>query len=295
MDDTNLSHVTVPLLVERNRPFVEITFRRTDGLLRLAQFLIDSGGGGFLIVESLARELGLEWGELISEEGAALGVATVTPNASVGGFLLGLDPERVFVLLNTDNILPNAAPGHAEGMLPGHVLAQYHVVLDYPNGAFTLAQPNVLTPTGEPLPISVSAPQGFPRTEIEVDGVIHGFLVDTGASFTMVSEVLLKSWGTAHLDWERHEGAVGEATTLGGTTLETMVVHNAWWGRHQLRELGVVSQHEGTFEHYMSSMMAAPIVGSLAGNVLKHFRVEIDYMNSVMYLSASSDTRLIKQ
>ena len=139
MDDTNSSNITVPLLVEGNRPFIEITFRRADGSLRLAQFLIDSGGGGFLIVESLARELGLQWGELISEDGTEFGIATVLPKASVGEFLLELDLGRVLVVMGVDNILPTVASGHAEGVLPGHVLAQYHVVLDYSNGAFTLA------------------------------------------------------------------------------------------------------------------------------------------------------------
>jgi hypothetical protein len=47
----------------------------------------------------------------------------------------------------------------------------------------------------------------------------------------------------------------------------------------------VTSQREGTFERYMSSMMTAPIVGSLAGNVLERFRVELDYANEKLYLS----------
>ena len=91
--------------------------------------------------------------------------------------------------------------------------------------------------------------------------------------------------GSAHPDWPRHPGAYGEAKTLGGQTLETMFVPAARWGTHPLTELGVVSQREGTFERYMSSMMAAPIVGSLAGNVLKGFRVELDYANEKLYLS----------
>jgi len=41
----------------------------------------------------------------------------------------------------------------------------------------------------------------------------------------------------------------------------------------------------GTFERYMSSMMTAPIVGSLAGNVLRGFRVELDYPGKRLYLS----------
>jgi hypothetical protein len=32
-------------------------------------------------------------------------------------------------------------------------------------------------------------------------------------------------------------------------------------------------------------MMAAPIVGSLAGNVLKRFRLELDYPNAKLYIS----------
>jgi hypothetical protein len=36
----------------------------------------------------------------------------------------------------------------------------------------------------------------------------------------------------------------------------------------------------------MSGMMKAPIVGSLAGNVLKHFRLDLDYPNEKLYLSS---------
>ncbi len=278
--------VTVPLLVEGNRPFVDVTFRRPDGSLRDARFLIDSGGGGFLIVEPLARDLGLAWGETMREEGSEFAPVTAPPQAFVGEFPLELDARRVAVVIGAESILRPAAPGHAEGMLPGHVLARYHVVFDYPKGTFTLALPGVLTPRGDALPMPVSAQQGFPRTEVEVDGVTHGFLLDTGASFTMVSETLLKSWGTAHPDWPRHEGAVGDAKTLGGMTLETMFVPAGRWGAHELKEIGVTSQRAGTFEGWMSSMMTAPIVGALAGNVLRRFRVELDYANETLYLSA---------
>ncbi len=110
-------------------------------------------------------------------------------------------------------------------------------------------------------------------------------LVDTGASFTMVSEVVLKSWGAAHPDWPRHPGAFGDAATLGGTTLETMFVPAATWGKLQLNDWGVTSQREGTFEKNMSAMMKAPVVGSLAGNVFRNYRLELDYANEKLYVS----------
>ena len=277
--------VTVPLHVESNRPFVDVTLRRPDGSTRSARFLVDSGGGSFLLIESLARELGLQWGKTEHEEGAEFGYASAPPSASLGGFPLELDPQRVAVMIGADSVLPPQAQARAEGMFPGHLLARYHVVFDYPAGTFTIARPGVLKPAGTPLPMPVAKQSGFPRTEIEVDGKTCGFLIDTGASFTMVSENLLKSWGAAHPDWPREKGAVGEAATLGGQTLETMTVSGARWGTRELGPIGVTSQRAGGFENWMSSMMTAPIVGSLAGNVLKHYRVELDYPNERLYLS----------
>ncbi|MEO8576501.1 MAG: hypothetical protein ABI556_07375 [Gemmatimonadales bacterium] len=276
---------TVPLIVEGNRPFVQLTFRKPDGTTRTARFLLDTGGGGFLISEPLARELGLTWGATEREDGVEFGTVAQLPKVYVGELPLTLNPQRTLVMIGTDNVLPRAAPGRAEGMVPGHVLAQYHVVFDYPNATFTIARPNILTPKGAELPMAVSKKSGFPRTEICVSGSTQGMLLDTGASFTMVSEVLLKTWGAQHAEWPRYNGAFGEAAMLGGQTLETMFVPTAQWGPHEVTELGVVSQRKGTFERYMSGMMAAPIIGSLGGNVLKHFRVEIDYAHQKLYLS----------
>ncbi len=277
--------VTVPLIVEANRPYVDVTLQRADGSARTARFLVDSGGGAFILTDPVARDLGLEWGEVMREEGQQLARFKVLPKAFMGEMPLELDPERVLVAVGSDRMLPPAGGGRPEGLFPGHLLARYHVVFDYPNGTFTLARPGALKPQGTPLPMPVFEKTGFPRTEVEVDGVTYGFLLDTGASFTMVSEVWLGSRGTEHPDWPRHPGAYGDAATLGGQTLETMFIPGAKWGSFPLTEVGVTSQRKGTFEKFMSSMVTAPIVGSLAGNVLKEFRVELDYPNQTLYLS----------
>lgn len=277
--------VTVPLHVEGNRVSIDLTLQRADGSTRLARFWVDTGGGAFIITESLARDLGIKWGDTEREGDSELGHVSVAPTASVGKMSLSLDPREVAVSVGKDNLLPSAAPGHADGFFPGRLLARYHVVFDYPKATFTLARPGVLKPQGNALPMPVSKETGFPRTEIEVDGVTYGFLIDTGASFTIVSEALLKSWGNKHPDWPRHPGAVGDAATLGGSTLETMSIPKARWGQNTLSELGVTSQKEGTFERWMSSMTKGPVVGALAGNVLKRFRLDLDYANETLYLS----------
>lgn len=279
--------VTVPLEVEGNRAFVDLTFVTADGSTRTGRFWIDTGGGGFLLTEALARKLGLEWGEPIQEEGRAYARVLEAPRPFVGELALEIVEGRTLVVLDSENLLPETAPGHADGLIPGHVLARYHVVFDYPARQFTLARPGALEPRGEPLPMPVSEATGFPRTELVIDGETYGLLLDTGASFTMVSEAVLKAWGERHPEWARFEGAHGDAITLGGQTLETMFVPGARWGEYRVGEFGVVSQQEGVFEGWMSRMMTEPIVGALGGNVLKHFRIELDYANEVLYLSRS--------
>ena len=279
-----VDQVTVPLMIENNRPFININLRRADGSTRVARFLVDSGGGAFQMTEPLVRDLGLHWGETHQEDGNKFAVLTEMPKAFVGDFPLELNPERVGVELESDNILPPVA-GHADGMLPGMVLAHYLVIFDYPGARFTLARPNVLTPKGNSLPMPVGKESGFPHTEIEVAGTKYGMMIDTGASFTMVSEALLQSWGRDHPEWPRYQGAYGEAKTLGGATLETMTIPGGLWGTNKLAEFGVTSQREGHFERVMSKWVGAPVVGSLAGNVLKRFRLVMDYPNAKLYIS----------
>jgi hypothetical protein len=275
--------ITVPLIVENNRPFVQVTFRKPDGSTHVARFLLDTGGGGFLLTEPLALALGLKTGEPTREEGTTFS-AVISPLAPmIGNFPLELLRERTFVVAGS-NVLPPAAGAQADGMIPGHVLSKYHVIFDYPARQFTIAKAGTVAPAGDVLPMPIGR-TGFPRTEIEIDGVKHGLLLDTGASFTMVSEVFLCALGSKHPAWQRDSGAVGDAKTLGGATLETMTVASGHWGNFALSGFGITSQREGTFERYMTNMMAAPIVGSLAGNVLKQFRVELDYANQKLYLS----------
>jgi predicted aspartyl protease len=276
---------TVSMRLEGNRAFVDLTFRRADGTTRVARFWIDTGGDDFVLTETLARDLGLSWRTPEQPGGKYAPVVTPLPQPFLGDLPLTVADREVAVFLGSANLLPTAAPGHADGLLPGHVLSRYQVILDYPMRSFTLARPGVIEPTGVALPMPVSKAMEFPRTEVEVAGQIYGFLLDTGASFSVVSDAVLATWGRHHPSWPRHQGAVGEARTLGAHPLETMIVPSGRWGPYRIKNIGVVSQPEGVFERYMSSQMAAPIIGSLGGNVLKSFRVELDYARQILYLS----------
>lgn len=263
--------------IDGSRPFVELTFRKPDGSDRLARFWLDTGGGAFVLAETLARDLGLELGAPFSEEGMEL-AETSRPITAVGDFLLDLVGAHVLTAIGVENLVPPVAPGHAEGLFPGHVLARHHVVFDYPAGQFTIAAPQTLEPAGTEVPVTIHPKSGCPRVELEVDGAAHGFLLDTGASYTMVSHSTLKDWGDTHPDWPRFAGPVDEAKTLGGSVPEeTLVVPEIRWGPIPLLDVGMVERPEGTFERWMTSMMTGPVIGALAGNVLKDLRLDLDY------------------
>jgi hypothetical protein len=274
---------TVPMSLEQGRPLVELTIVGPSGQRSSGTFLVDTGGGAFIISESVADAAGLERGETFRSQGKALARVSELPTAIFGNYRLPLTPERVLISIGSDE-----GEKSATGLLPGHVLARHHVIFDYPAGTLTLATADSLEPTGRPLAMPVSEPMGFPRTEIEVAGQTFGMLLDTGPPATMLSSAVMDAWAAERPQWPRQEGALDEAAmlaALGGRVLSTMTAEQVGWAGFDLAPLTVAAQPTGTYERYMSSMMTDPVVGALGSNAFMPFRLELDYRNQTLYLS----------
>jgi len=279
---------TVPIDLRDNRIFVELTCVRPNGSPRQARFQVDSGGGSVILSESLSYDLALKsLGSPLREEGETFQPVT-SPEIRIGEMPLDLSHVHTIVAVGSKS---EFTPGSgAEGFVPARLLRNYEVVFDYPARRFTMAQPGTLKPRGMPVPSPIGESSGFPRIELTVDGEKYGFLLDTGAAYTMISETLIDKWRAAHPDWPHCEGAVGEANMVGASDskAEMLRLPAMQWGSFDLPRVGVVSRPRGTFEQWMSPMMTAPIVGSIAGNVLRGFRIEIDYLHGVTYLEKGS-------
>ena len=274
---------TVPFLFEDNRVFIDLTFTKPDGTPRSARFWVDTGGGGFLMAEPLARDLGLDLSGKPMEEAGVKLLAVTPPAARMGNLLLDLKDARVLVMMGQKTIQPGF--NHAEGMLPGHVLQRYQVVIDYGTQQFTLALPGTLKMSGTRLNTPVQQYWGFPRLEATIAGKSYGFLLDCGAAYTMISQNVLDEWAKAHPEWPRATGAVG-APNMGvpmEVGLEVTRVPELLLGPLELRAIGMVARPKGKFESY-SLMMTGPIAGAIAGNVLRNYRVQIDYAEGATYL-----------
>jgi hypothetical protein len=279
---------TVPLFVEFNRPFIELELARADGSRRKARFWVDTGGGAFILCEPLARDLGLKMGAEQSEGQQRFAMADA-PQAKVGEMPLDLAGARVIVALGRKTIDDGVA---AEGMFPGHVLKRYHVVFDYPARLFTLARPGTLKPRGSRLATPIHERSGFPRIETRIGDSTSGFLLDTGASFTMISQEALERWAKENPRWRRATGAAGAANMgLGPMEAKLMMLRipEMAIGEFGIKGAAAVARPRGTFETYMSKMMTAPIIGAIGGNILKLFRIEIDYANGATYIERHAD------
>jgi hypothetical protein len=280
---------TIPMQFENNRVYLDLDVALPNGRSRKARFWVDTGGGALILAEPLAREAGLTFGGTkIRPEGIEMQAST-KPRLRVGGLPLDLSSCRSFVVLHSRHIFPDSS---AEGFLPPCALRHYQVVFDYPARRFTLARPGTLTLRGRRVPAAFDADTGFFRIELKVAGKSYGFLLDTGASFTMASQTLIESWEAAHPRWPRLTGAVGPANMI-GTPMEANALlvrlPSAEWGPFSLRDVGVVSRPPGTFEEKMSRLTPAPVMGSLAGNVLRAFRLSVDYPAGNVYLEKEAE------
>jgi predicted aspartyl protease len=277
---------TVPLDSTTNCAIVQLGFVKADGTIRTARFLVDTGGGAFILTESLANDLALRrTGPAMTEDGQTFAPLDL-PRVRLGAMPIDLTGVGALVAVGAKRF---GTRDDADGLVPGRLLRKYHVIFDYPARTFTLAAPGSVKPIGE----RVAAPigrTGFPRIELTIAGETNGFLLDSGATYTMISQAVLDRWAKAQPSWPRTTGAIGMANMFGGkmeATATMLRLADASWGSARVEQAAAVSRPVGTFESYMSGMMTSPIVGAIGGNILKQFRVEIDYANGVVYLQKS--------
>lgn len=280
---------TVRMEIRDNRIFIPLRVAGPRGKSVVARFWVDTGGDIVVLSGQLARELGLQPSGPVSVGMGQTPLQAVTkPRISIAS--MGIDLTDVAVDASPSATSRNAFAGvDAEGFLPATVLKRYEVVFDYPARSFTLAQPGSIRHRGTPVDIGVQPKTGFARVKVTIDHKTYGFMLDTGAAYTCVSRTVMDGWIAEHPSWPHSVGAVGAANMVGkefDASNELLRVPEVRWGPFLLRNVGMVSRPEGVFEKAISADMTEPVVGTLAGNVLRQFRIDLDYPAGVAYLES---------
>ncbi len=276
---------TVPFTLDHNRMIVEAQFVRPDGTIRKARAWVDTGSQNLVVAEPLARDLGLDLSGL-KKDGPkdSADSSSPAPPVRLGG--LPLDMERIKVRVFPGTGLRAGVP--AEAMLPASAFRRDHVVFDYPALRLTVARPGTLKPRGTAVPCRVNPETGLFLIAAVLDGETVQMGVDNGSAGTWVSETLTAAWQARHPDWPHATGALGSANFFGfpfETQGTLMRLPELRIGALSARDVAVLGLPQGLFDWY-SKKSAGAVAGFIGANVLKGFRLEVDFPNGMTYWEA---------
>ena len=177
------------------------------------------------------------------------------------------------------------------------------MVFDYAKRTLTIARPDTLEGKGEGVPCRVNEKTGL----ISVTGAIaehsYALAIDCGSAYSWIRHDVAQQWVKAYPDWKRGTGAVGEANmqtrTDGAEATATILrLPEIRFGSLQLKQIGALGIAEqappippapgesvvhGDFFDWYSKKAPEPVIGWIGGNVLKGFRVMIDFPRHMIY------------
>jgi hypothetical protein len=273
-------------VLDGNRVYVELSFVRPDGGNHRALAFVDMGSPSMEITATLFEELALNQGRPLSFR--------------IGGLLVNVPAGEVAA----DPSEPHAMGSSdlkVEAMLPAGVMEKYEVVLDYRKRTLTFAQTGTIRPEGTPVPFRVNPQTGLIAVDTLIDGKSYPVTIDNGSAYTWFRQDRVQSWLMMHPDWERGVGAVGASNmTMSGDGAEAsgilLRIPEVRIGRLTLKQVGALGAGRGKSPvegldllDWYSTKNAVPVIGWIGGNVLKNFRLTIDYRDRTIYWLRQSE------
>jgi hypothetical protein len=287
---------TVPFIFDDNRVFAQIEFVRPDGIVRKGYAFVDLGTPVMVLDEKLRRELQVDQKNPLRFRVGELEIRVESSNVETdtGLGMTGADGKRTVPV---------------EAVLSASVLTSYQVVFDYARQTLTIAKPKTLEGKGDGIPCRVNEKTGLVSITAEIGGQSYAIAVDTGSAYSWVNDTVAQQWTTAHPDWKRGIGAVGEANMQAGSDnaearAEILRLPEIRLGSLKLRQIGMLgiaprvppvppvpgeSKVTGNFFDWYSKKAPEPVIGWLGGNVLKGFRVMIDFPGHTTYWEQEGD------
>ena len=262
-------------------------------------FVLDTGSGMSVISEETAKRLGIR---AVARGGQARAVGGAGKFEIVYGFLDSLEVGAVrveSVPVYIRHFYDSKTP--VDGYLGLSVISKFIASLDYGENVFTLRRPseanvkdlwgvpisrNAVLPLGPgvlEIPLRTTA-SGFLSGEVHLEGIEKplNFIVDTGATVTVVSERLAQEEDLEnYLEPTRMRiyGAAGIADDVKSLLLPKVMLGSFTRERISAAVLDMEPVNETAGFTQM---------GILGGNYLRHFRVSFDFQRGLIRLEPLS-------
>ncbi|HEX7314302.1 MAG TPA: aspartyl protease family protein [Pyrinomonadaceae bacterium] len=274
--------VALPFELVNSRPVINV---RVNGSQKTLRFVVDTGAGMCVISDVAADKMGIR---SVARGGMARAVGGEGRFEIVYGFLQSLHVgdakvERVPVYIR--KFYNEQEP--VDGYIGLSVLGKYMTVVDYGGRQMLLmrdeearraaAQP--ASPKSIEVPIRTTS-SGFWSSEVSFDGLEKPvqFIIDTGASISVVSKVLAARAGFeryAQAGYIKVYGAAGLADNIQTILLPHFTLGPQTWQNiyAAVLDLEAINETAG-FEQ----------TGIVGGNILRRYRVTFDFARGVIRL-----------
>jgi hypothetical protein len=297
VSETNaVSTGTAPFIFDDNRIFVELRFMRHDGTERKALAFVDLGTPQLVISENLRRELQVEQTKpVVFRVGGVEVKVDASAIATDSGFgMTGPDGKRTIPV---------------EAVLGGSVMKNFAVTFDYGKQTLTFVAPDHLSAEGDAITCRVNKKTGLVSVTAEIGGKSYNLAIDCGSAYTWIRNDVAEQWVKDHPEWKHGTGALGEAnmqTRADGAEARATILRlpEVKIGKLRLRQIGAIGiapaappfppapgerKVEGNFFDWYSKKAPEWVDGWLGGNVLKAFRLTIDFSARMTYWQQEVD------
>jgi len=280
------SRVSVPFELVNNRPVVSV---RVNGSKEPLRFVLDTGAGMCVISRRAAERLGVR---PVARGGMARAVGGPGRFEIVYGFLQSLHVGEARV-----DRLPiyirefYGRQEEVDGYVGLSLLGKFLTTVDYGARTMSLLRSDARAshafadpPSVVELPIRVTS-SGFWSGEVRLEGVERpvNFIVDTGATISVVSEALAARESLSRFD-QNHLIKVYGAAGL-SENIRTLLLPRVFLTPKHARQAVPAAVLDMEAINETAGFEQTGIVG---GNVLRHYRVTFDFDRAVVQLEPLS-------
>ncbi len=265
----------VPVKLVNDRPVIQIKLGKSDEPLN---FVLDTGSGISVISDATAQRLNIK---PITRGGLARGIGGNGKFEIVYGFLPSIHIGEVKI----KNVPIYIRKFHTQnervdGYIGLSLISKFLTTIDYGNATFTLVNQNSVEEKPAEtknlsLPLRLTS-SGFLSGEVELEGVQVplNFIVDTGASVSVISDALANSKEISPFIKAEKMRVIGAA----GITedVPSFLLPRISFGTHSRNSITAVALDLDLINETSGFEQA----GILGGNFLKNYRLTFDFPNS---------------
>ena len=273
--DSSAKQTVLPMELLRDRPIIVVKVNDKDEPLR---FVLDTGSGISVISDETAARLKIK---SVSRGGMARAIGGTGKFEIVYGFLKSIGMGDIKVK-NVPVYIRKFHDGaeKVDGYIGLSLISKFLTTVDYGNSTFTLTKKTQETAQNFEkdeiaLPLRLTS-SGFLSGEVQINGIETplNFIVDTGASISVISEVLANTNEMSKFSIEEKMRVVGAAGIT--ENVSSFMLPKMTFGKHSRESIKAISLNL-SFINEASGFEQAGILG---GNFLKNYRLTFDFQKS---------------